>query len=129
MDRTQGRRLVEELRAAGLEVTTPADVWGEGAAQRTDVDWIRWAGAHRRIALTADESIGHLAAKRDALVAVRLQVFCFPHNSLTLAERVRRVLARRGSMQRLVDERPGPWIAVLYDGHLAVRWPPEQLTA
>jgi PIN like domain len=103
-------------------VTTPADVWGEGAAQRTDVDWIRWAGAHRRVALTADESILFLKAKRDAIVAVRLQAFCFPHHALAVSDQVGRVLAQQRAMRRLVAERPGPWLAALYDGHVEVKW-------
>lgn len=124
VDRTLGRRFVERVRAGGLEVTTMADVWGDGCAARSDVDWIRWAGARRRVALTADESIRYLRAKRDAIVAVRLQVFCFPHSALPVAEQVRRVLALRSAMERLAAERPGPWLAALYDGRAAVTWPP-----
>ena len=123
VDRTLGRRFVERLRAAGLEVTTLADVWGEGAAQRTDVDWIRWAGARRRVALTADESVRHLRAKRDAILAVRLQVCCFPHHSLTAEEQADRVLSLRPSIERLATERPGPWLAALYDGRVTLTWP------
>jgi hypothetical protein len=123
VDRTHGRRFVEQLRAGGLEVTTMTDVWGAGAAERSDVDWIRWAGARRRAALTADDSIHHLRAKRDAIQAVRLQIFAFPHGNLTVAEQARRVLALRPSMERLAAERPGPWVAVLYDGRVAVTWP------
>jgi len=123
VDRTHGRRFVEQLRAGGLEVTTMADVWGAGAAERSDVDWIRWAGARRRVAITADDSIHFLRAKRDAIQAVRLQIFCFPHSSLTVAEQVRRVLTLRPSMERLAAERPGPWVAVLYDGRAAITWP------
>lgn len=123
VDRTLGRRFVERLRAAGIQVTTLDDVWGEAAAQRTDVDWIRWAGAHRRVALTADESIRFLKAKRDAIETARLQVFCFPHNCLVVAERVRRVLALTPAMERLVGQRPGPWLAALYaDGVRAREW-------
>ena len=124
VDRTHGRRFVEQLRAAGLDVTTMADVWGDGAAQRTDLDWIRWAGARRRIALTADDSIHLLRAKRETIQAVRLQVFCFPHGNLPVADRVRRVLRRRSAMARLAADHPGPWLAVLYDDRAAITWPP-----
>jgi len=123
VDRTLGRRFVEQLRSGGLEVTTLADVWGDGAGQRTDVDWIRWAGARRRVALTADESIRYLRAKRDAILAVRLQVCCFPHNNLTAAEQARRVLSLRPAIERLAAERSGPWLAALYDDRVAVTWP------
>ncbi|HEY3261600.1 MAG TPA: hypothetical protein VGJ95_15255 [Pseudonocardiaceae bacterium] len=123
MDRTHGRRFVEQLRAGGLEVTTMADVWGIGAAERSDVDWIRWAGARRRVAVTADDSIHFLRAKRDAIVAVRLQVFCFPRHVLPVAEQARRVLALQPSMQRLAADRPGPWVAVLYDNRATITWP------
>lgn len=100
-----------------------ADIWGAAAAERSDVDWIRWAAAHRRVVLTADESIRYLRAKRDALLAVRLQAFCFPHVDLTLAEQVRRVLALTPAMRRLAAQRPGPWVATLYDDRVAVTWP------
>ena len=110
------------LRDAGIDVTTLADVWGEQAAQRSDVDWIRWAAAHRRVALTADESIRYLRAKREAIMAVRLQVFCFPHTGVTVDEQVRRVRRLSGAMRRAAD-RPGPWLAVLYEDRLAVSWP------
>lgn len=123
VDRTQGRRFVEQVRAAGIDLATLEDVWGADAAQRSDVDWIRWAGAHRRAALTGDESIRFLRAKREAILAVRLQVFCFPHHSLDVAERVRRVVTLAGSMRRLVAERPGPWVAALYEGRVQVSWP------
>ncbi|HEY0638042.1 MAG TPA: hypothetical protein VGD67_10375 [Pseudonocardiaceae bacterium] len=123
MDRTQGRRLVDGLRAAGLDVTTFADVWGDHAARRSDVDWIRWAAAHRRVALTADESIGYLEAKRHAILASRLQVLCFPQGGLPVAERLRRVLALAGAIDRLATRRPGPWLATLYDDRLIVTWP------
>jgi hypothetical protein len=123
-DRTHGRRFVELLRAGGLDVTTMADVWGEGAVRRSDLDWIRWAGARRRVALTADDSIRLLRAKREALVAVRLQVFCFPHGALSVDDQVRRLLSRRSTIARLVAERPGPWLAVLYDARTTIAWPP-----
>lgn len=111
------------LRDAGLDVTTLADVWGQQAAQRSDVDWIRWAAAHRRVAFTADESIRYLRAKRDAVLSARLQVFCFPHTSLDVAEQVARTLRLAGSMRRLAADRPGPWLATLYDDRLSVTWP------
>jgi PIN like domain len=123
VDRTLGRRFVERLRAGGLDVTTMADIWGEGAAQRSDVDWIRWAGARRRVALTADESIHFLRAKRDAVVAVRLQIFCFPHTVLPVGEQARRVLSLHPAMERLAADRPGPWLATLYDDRTAITWP------
>lgn len=123
VDRTHGRRFVEQLRAGGIEVTTMADVWGASAAERSDVDWIRWAGARRRVALTADDSIRFLRAKRDAIQAVRLQVFYFPHSTLTVAEQARRVLALRSSMERLAAERPGPWLAVLSATRAIPTWP------
>ncbi len=112
-----------QLRDAGIDVTTLADVWGQQAAQRSDVDWIRWAAAHRRVALTADESIRYLKAKREAIMAVRLQVFCFPHTGITVAEQVRRVHRLTGAMRRLTAERAGPWLAVLYEDRLALSWP------
>jgi hypothetical protein len=123
VDRTLGARFVERVRGAGIDVTTLADVWGEQAAQRSDVDWIRWAAAHRRVAFTADESIRYLRAKRDAILSARLQVFCFPHIGIDVAEQVRRAVRLTGSMRRLATERPGPWLAVLYDDRIAVSWP------
>ena len=123
VDRTHGLRFVEQLRAAGLEVTTMADIWGDAAGERSDVDWIRWAGARRRLALTADDSIHLLRAKRDAILTVRLQIACFPHGNLTVAERARRVLTLHPAIQRLVTERPGPWLAVLYDDRVTLTWP------
>lgn len=104
-------------------MTTLDDVWAQDAAQRSDVDWIRWAAAHRRVAFTADESIRYLKAKREAILSARLQVFCFPHTGIDVAEQVRRTVRLAGSMRRLATERPGPWLAVLYDDRLAVSWP------
>lgn len=122
-DRTHGQRFVGLLRAGGLEVTTMADVWGEGACERTDLDWIRWAGARRRLALTADDSVHFLRAKREAIQAVRLQIFAFPHGTLTVDEQARRVLALHPAIERLAADRRGPWLAVLYDDRIAVTWP------
>ena len=125
VDRTQGRRFVEQIRNAGLDAITLADVWGRNQAQLVkDVEWISWAAGNGCVGLTADESIRYLAAERDAISACGLQVFCFPHNNLLVAEQVRRVVQHAAGMKRLAADEPGPWLAAIYAGELTVKWRP-----
>lgn len=117
------------LRAADLDVTTLADIWGEEAAQRVpDDEWIRYAGERAMIALTADDAIRYYPPNKEALLGSSLRVFCFPHGNLTWRSQVERILGNRHRMERYVAEMPGPWLAKLYSDQVEVVWPPEART-
>ena len=108
-----------------MDLVTGADVWGAREFQAIDdAEWISWAARNGCAGLTADEKIRY--RHKQALVSNQLQVFCFPHNNLLIAEQVRRVLVHAERMRQLVAAHPGPWLATLYEANspdgVQIKW-------
>jgi len=129
VDRTNGRRFVGALRAAGVSVVTLADVWGEPQAQDIpDPTWISYAAERGYTALTADDDLRYAPSNKQALTNSGLRVLCFPNGNLPWRTQVGRVLAHLLEIDRLITEVPGPWMAKLYGDGVKIVWPPELRT-
>ncbi len=129
VDRTNGRRFVGALRAAGVSVVTLADVWGEQQAQDIpDPMWISHAAERGYTGLTADDDLRYAPSNKQALTNSGLRVFCFPNGNLPWRTQVGRVLAHLLEIDRLVTDVPGPWMAKLYGYGVEIVWPPELRT-
>jgi len=123
VDRSLGKSILAGLRAAGLQVLSMADVYGEKAAQLlADEVWLRDAGENDWIVLTKDDAIRRRPAERDALTEAEVRVFCLTNRNMRAATQTERFVANRHRIVRQARE-PGPYIYGVYDGVLRRLWP------
>jgi hypothetical protein len=124
VDRSLGKSIVAGLRAAGLQVLSMADVYGEKAAQLLpDEVWLRDAGENDWVVLTKDDVIRRRPAERDALTEAEVRVFCLTNRNMRAAAQTERFVANRHRIVRQA-RKPGPYIYGVYDKRLQRLWPP-----
>src|SRR4051812_18406422 len=91
VDRSLGKSIVSGLRAAGLQVLSMADVYGEKAAQLlADEVWLRDAGENAWVVLTKDDAIRRRPSERDALTEAAVRVFCLTNRNMRAAAQTER---------------------------------------
>ena len=123
VDRSLGKSIVAGLRAAGLQVRSMADVYGEAAAQLlADETWLRDAGENDWIVLTKDDAIRRRPAERDALTEAAVRVFCLTNRNMRAAAQTERFVSNRYRILRRA-QRPGPYIYGVYETGLRRLWP------
>lgn len=123
VDRSLGKSILAGLRAAGLQVLSMADVYGEKAAQLlADEVWLRDAGENDWVVLTKDDAIRRRPAERDALTAAEVRVFCLTNRNMRAAAQTERFVA---NCHRIVRQagKPGPYIYGVYEAELRRLWP------
>lgn len=124
VDRSLGKSIVAGLRAAGLQVLSMADVYGEKAAQLlADEVWLRDAGENDWVVLTKDDAIRRRPAERDALTETEVRVFCLTNRNMRAAAQTERFLANRHRIVRQAHK-TGPYIYGVYEAGLRRIWPP-----
>lgn len=123
VDRSLGKSIVVELRKAGLQVRSMADVYGERTGQGlADETWLADAGKNNWVVLTKDDAIRRRPAERDALIEAKVRVFCLTNRSLRGAEQAARFLTNRDRILRIAHT-PGPYIYGVYATGLRRLWP------
>lgn len=123
VDRSLGKSIVAGLRAAGLQVLSMADVYGEKAAQLlADEVWLRDAGENDWVVLTKDDAIRRRPSERDALTEAEVRVFCLTNRNMRAAEQTERFISNRHRILRQA-QRPGPYIYGVYEAGLRRLWP------
>ncbi len=131
IDRSLGRyRLATDLRAAGWNVRTMSEVYGELPGQALeDRPWLAECGARQWVALTKDKSMlkkqpgGRLSPQLEAIRDGLVRVFLLMSQDLS-GEAQTDALRRHGRrIMHITQSRPGPWVYGIYrDGILEV-WP------
>jgi hypothetical protein len=123
VDRSLGKSIVAGLRAAGLQVLSMADVYGEKAAQLlADEVWLRDAGENDWVVLTKDDAIRRRPAERDALTEAEVRVFCLTNRNMRAAAQTERFVANRHRIVRQA-RKSGPYIYGVYQTGLRRLWP------
>lgn len=84
IDRNLGTRVLPgALRAAGWDVVTLAEAFGEQAGQATrDEEWLEYAGRENLAVLMKDKHIRYRSAETAALVSHGVAAFCLSKGSL-----------------------------------------------
>jgi hypothetical protein len=116
-DRNLGDRTVpESLRAAGWEVVSMHERYGQVLAQRlSDIDWIRDASAAGEVLLTGDKAIAKRPLEAQAVVRAEARIFALGSSKLTGAEKAQRFLDHEAAIFRRAP-RLGPYV-VSVTGH------------
>jgi PIN like domain len=123
VDRSLGKSIVAGLRAAGLQVLSMADVYGEAAAQLlADEIWLWDAGENDWVVLTKDDAIRRRPAERDALTEAEVRVFCLTNRNMRGAAQTERFVTNRHRIVRQACQ-PGPYIYGVYEAGLRRLWP------
>ncbi|MHB1164374.1 MAG: PIN-like domain-containing protein [Candidatus Nanopelagicales bacterium] len=102
VDRSLGRiKVPTQLRAAGIELQTLAEVYGVPADERvTDLEWLELAGSHSWPVLMKDARIRYRSAERAALIEHGVQAFCLTNGNISGAAMADEFLA---AMDRIVE--------------------------
>lgn len=124
LDRSLGRHIVAgALRAAGLDVITLADHYGEQHSQQVpDERWLALAGENDWIVLHKDHRIRRRPAELAAIETARARVFCITNANLTGPQMAARYLANLERILRAA-RRDGPYIYGVYEQTITRLWP------
>jgi hypothetical protein len=118
VDRALGRRLVTELRAAGLTVEAHDDHF---AQDTEDVDLFPVVGAHGWVFLTKDKAIKKRDNELTALLEAGLATFILSSGNLKAEEMAEAFTRAKARMERTVRKTSRPFIAKVHrDGSVEV---------
>jgi hypothetical protein len=123
VDRSLGKSIVAELRKAGLQVLSMANVYGEQTGPGlADETWLADAGKNDWVVLTKDDAIRRRPAERDALTEAKVRVFCLTNRNLRAKEQANRFVV---NVERILHraKTPGPYIYGVYDSGIRRLWP------
>lgn len=121
IDRSLGAVLVPSLlRAAGVQLTTMREHYGEALGQMTaDPDWIAitaqngWIGFHKDAAIRRNEP------ERRAVINTAARLFCVPRADITADQVAQRYLANLPAIARAAHQ-PGPHIYGVYPNAISL---------
>ena len=127
IDRSLGRRVVADaLRGVGATVHVMADVYGERVGQGLDdEEWLHDAGERGWVVLMKDDKIRYRPAELQVVLDHQLQAFCLTNANLRGAEMAERFVSQLRRIERIVNERPGPFIYGVYADGVRLLWPNE----
>jgi hypothetical protein len=92
----------------GVRVVGHWEVFAETAS---DAEYLSRCAAEGWIPLTADSDVHTLAAQRILIKRTRLQVFRLTRNHWSWQDKLAAFVAALPLVERLIKERPGPFIA------------------
>jgi predicted nuclease of predicted toxin-antitoxin system len=108
VDRSLGRGVAAALRKAGAHVRAHDDLFPPDA---TDAQWLTEAGRQGWVVLTKDARIRFRVLERNALLAAGVRAFVLTSGNLRGEEMAEVFVRNLDRMVRLVERRPGPFIA------------------
>jgi hypothetical protein len=107
----QGKRFVEPLRVAGLNVTTATDLGLRGVP---DAQWIPQVALEGFVVLTGDTRVRLVPAEKLAVVRARARIVAVRVGGDKTLERIaRNVINSRHVIERFDVRNEAPWFAVL----------------
>lgn len=111
VDRSLGALQVPRfLRAAGIELTTMREHYGEEVGQRVDdIDWLIEIADREWIGFWKDAAINRNEAERETVIARGARLFVVPRADVTAAEVAARFTNNLDAITTAAAE-PGPFI-------------------
>jgi hypothetical protein len=117
VDRSLGRTLVEELKAAGHAAVGLDELFPNTTK---DEDWLRHVGREGWIALSKDARIRFNKLEREQLIEARVYFFLVPDAQMSGTEQRTLVLTNVDRILKLVRKVPAPVIAKLSKSGISV---------
>ena len=127
VDRSLGRKIVADLRAAGFQVEEHAAHFADDAP---DVEWLGEAGRRGWVVLTKDKAVRRNALELAAILAGNVACFSLGHGNLKAAQMAQAFIAARPRMAKALRRFEPPMTAtVTAIGHVRVLMTDGQLLA
>ncbi len=127
VDRSLGRRIVADLRAAGFEVEEHDPHFAEDAP---DAEWLGEAGRRGWVVLTKDKAVRHNALELAAIRTSGVACFSLGHGNLKAEQMAQAFIAARRRMEKTLRRfNPPTTVSVTATGHVRVLMAAGQLLA
>jgi predicted nuclease of predicted toxin-antitoxin system len=118
VDRSLGRKIVLDLRAAGFQVEEHGAHFADDAP---DAEWLAEAGRRGWVVLTKDKAVRRNALELAAILAGGVVCFSLGHGNLKAEQMVQAFVAARARMEKALRRYAPPFTAsVTSTGHVAV---------
>jgi predicted nuclease of predicted toxin-antitoxin system len=118
IDRSLGRKIAVDLRAAGFRVEEHSDHFVHDAP---DADWLAEVGRRGWIVLTKDKAIRRNALEMAAILSGNVACFSLGHGNLKAAQMAQAFIAARSRMHNALHRYQPPMTAsVTATGHVRV---------
>jgi predicted nuclease of predicted toxin-antitoxin system len=120
-DRCLGKAAARALQAAGASVELHDDHFGQDAA---DEDWIPVVSARGWVILTKDKNIRRRLGEREAVLLANARVMTLSSGNMRSQEMADLLVARLAEMEKLANDHPPPFVAVVSPTGIQVVVPP-----
>ena len=118
VDRSLGRKIVADLRAAGFRVEEHSAHFADDAP---DAEWLAEAGRHGWVVLTKDKAVRRNALELAAILAGDVACFSLGHGNLKAEQMAQAFVAARSRMERALRRYDPPMTAsVTSTGHVSL---------
>jgi len=118
VDRSLGRKIVDDLRGAGFNVEEHAAHFADDAP---DVDWLGEAGRRGWVVLTKDKAVRRNRLELEAILASGVTCFSLGHGNLRAVQMAQAFVTACPRMERVLRRYDPPIIAtVTAAGHVRV---------
>jgi hypothetical protein len=119
VDRSLGAvQLPNLLRAAGIQLTTMREHYGETLGQMTaDPDWIALTAERGWIGFHKDAAIRRNVLERRSVLANKARLFCVPRADITAEQLGQRYLSNFEAITRAAQQ-AGPYIYGVYPNEI-----------
>ena len=110
VDRSLGRKIVDDLRVAGFNVEEHAAHFADDAP---DVEWLGEAGRRGWVVLTKDKAVRRNALELQAILASEVACFSLGHGNLKAEQMAKAFVAARPRVERVLRRYGPPIIATV----------------
>jgi len=118
VDRSLGRKIVVDLRAAGFQVEEHSTHFADDAP---DSEWLTEAGRRGWAVLTMDKAVRRNALELAAILAGDVACFSLGHGNLKAEQMAQAFVAARPSMEKALRRYDPPMTAsVTSTGHVSI---------
>ena len=118
IDRSLGRRIVDDLRAAGFIIEEHVAHFADDAP---DVEWLGEAGRRGWVVLTKDKAVRRNVLELEAILTSQVACFSLGHGNLKAEQMAQAFIAAKRRMEKVLRRFEPPLTAsVTATGHVQV---------
>jgi predicted nuclease of predicted toxin-antitoxin system len=118
VDRSLGRKIVVDLRAAGFQVEEHSEHFADDAP---DAEWLAEVGRRGWVVLTKDKAVRRNALELAAILASEVVCFSLGHGNLKAEQMAQAFVVARSRMEKVLRRYDPPMTAsVTSMGHVSV---------